>query len=65
MNDQTPTPRPISIGLRLPKSLHEKVKEAAAERDVSANWLIVQAVREFLPRLLPVDEVRWTRSDHG
>jgi predicted HicB family RNase H-like nuclease len=51
----------ISIGLRIEPELHEAVKAAAEERDVSVNWLINKAIEDLLSRLLPVEEIRWTR----
>lgn len=51
-----------SAGYRLPTDLHERLMAAAAERDVSANFLVVKAVDHFLDRLLPVEEMRWTRD---
>lgn len=48
--------------LRLPHELHARVRAAAEERDVSINWLVVKAVEDFLPRLIPVDEFRLTRE---
>lgn len=49
-----------STAIRLPADLHERLVAAAEEREVSMNFLITQAVREFLDRLLPVEEIRWT-----
>jgi predicted HicB family RNase H-like nuclease len=51
----------VSTGLRLPVELHARLTTAAAERDVSATWLIERALTEFLDHLIPVDEIRWTR----
>jgi predicted HicB family RNase H-like nuclease len=50
-----------TTAVRLPESLHAELTKAAEERDVSVNWLVVRAIEDFLPRLLPVDEIRWTR----
>ena len=30
--------------------------------DVSVNWLVNRAVEQFLPRLIPADEIQWTRD---
>lgn len=46
---------------RLPESLHEQVKAAAAERGMSMNDLLIIALEDVLPRLLPPGEIRWTR----
>lgn len=56
-------PDTIPTGLRLPLDLNDQLEQAAIERDVSKNWLIVRALRDFLPRLVPVDEIEWTRKD--
>lgn len=50
----------VQTQVRLPPELHEALKQAADQRDVSTNWLVVKALQEFLPRLLPPDEIRWT-----
>lgn len=50
-----------NIGLRLPAELHDRLSEAADDRDVSINWLMTKAIEEFLDRLIPADEMRWTR----
>lgn len=47
--------------IRLPSEMHAELKSAAAERDVSVNWLVNLAVREMLERLIPVEELRFTR----
>jgi predicted transcriptional regulator len=60
--------RPVEYGertntaIRFPPELHERVQTAAKERDVSMNWLVNKAVADFLDRLIPVDEMKWTRS---
>lgn len=51
-----------STSIRFPPELHEKLAAAAEERDLSLNFLVVRAVDEFLDRLIPVDEIRWTRD---
>ncbi len=52
----------VTTAFRLPKELHEKLTEAAAERDLSANFLAVKALEEFLDNLVPADELRLTRN---
>ena len=55
--------RPTTYGerngtaIRFEKELHEQLKAAAAERDVSINWLVNRACRAFLAQLVPVDEL--------
>lgn len=54
--------RRTSTGVRFEPELHERLSEAAADRDLSVNFLVNLAVRELLDRLIPADEVRWTRE---
>ncbi len=53
--------RRVSSGYRIAPELHERLLAAAAERDLSVNVLITKAIEDYLPRLLPVDEIKWTR----
>lgn len=73
MAEEGVEPRPIgrprsepknrtATAIRLRPELHAGLAKAAEEREVSINWLINRAVADFLPRLLPVDEIRWTRD---
>jgi len=50
-----------TTAIRFPDELHERLKQAADERDVSINFLVVKAVEESLGRLLPPEEFRLTR----
>jgi predicted transcriptional regulator len=50
-----------ATGIRLPDSLLERLRVAADERDVSMNWLAVRAIRDYLDRLIPIDEFKLTR----
>lgn len=50
-----------ATGLRLPKDLHDRLKEAADERDLSVNFLIVKAVEDLLENLIPANELKITR----
>ncbi|MBW3536852.1 MAG: ribbon-helix-helix domain-containing protein [Actinobacteria bacterium] len=52
----------VTTAFRLPKDLHAKLTEAAAERDLSANFLAVKALEEFLDNLVPADQLRLTRN---
>ena len=54
--------RRTTTAIRLPDDLHDRLVAAAAERDVSANFLVNKAVAQFLDRLIPIDEMRWTRD---
>jgi predicted HicB family RNase H-like nuclease len=51
----------VGVQIRMPTDLHVQLKQAANEHDLSMNFLCVQALRDFLPRLLPADEWRLTR----
>lgn len=62
MNAKDPPVRSRSTtGVRFPAELHAALVEAAADREVSVNWLVNRAVEDFLSRLLPADEIVWTR----
>lgn len=52
----------MTTAIRFPEPLHERLKEAADERDLSINFLVVKACEEFVDRLLPAEEMRFTRS---
>lgn len=52
----TDEPR-VTTAVRLPESLHTRLHEAAAERDVSANLLVTRALDTYLDALPPVDDV--------
>jgi predicted transcriptional regulator len=56
-----------TISLRLPESLHRKVRELAKSEDVSINQLITTALAEKMSALMTVDylEERGARGDHG
>jgi hypothetical protein len=47
----------VATAVRLPRALHEQLHEAADERQVAANLLIVKAIERFLAQLTPVDEL--------
>jgi predicted HicB family RNase H-like nuclease len=51
-----------TTAIRFPDSVHDQLKAAADERDLSINFLVVKAVEEFLERLLPPEEFRLTRA---
>jgi predicted transcriptional regulator len=56
-----------TISLRLPESLHKKVRELAKSEDVSINQLITTALAEKLSALMTVDylQERAARGDRG
>jgi len=47
-----------TISLRLPDSLHKKVRELAKSEDVSINQLIATALAEKMSALMTVDYLR-------
>jgi predicted transcriptional regulator len=51
----------VILSVRVDPELHRQVADAARERDVSQAWLVARALEEFLPRLIPVAEIVWTR----
>ena len=56
-----------TISLRLPESLHKKVRELARAEDISINQLITTALAEKMSALMTVDylEGRAARGDRG
>lgn len=50
-----------TTAIRFPEQVHDRLKEAAEQRGLSINFLVVKAVEDFLERLLPADEFRLTR----
>lgn len=53
-----------TISLRLPESLHKKVRELAKAEDVSINQLITTALAEKMSALMTVDYLE-ERAAHG
>ena len=51
-----------ATAIRFPQQLHDDLVKAAEERGLSVNFLVTEAVKEFLPRLTPVEEFSLTRS---
>jgi predicted HicB family RNase H-like nuclease len=47
----------VTTAVRLPASLHDRLRDCALERDVSVNLLVTKAVESYLGQLPPVDEV--------
>lgn len=46
-----------ATAVRLPESVHRRLHDAADERDVSANRLVVNAIERYLDELPPVEQV--------
>jgi predicted transcriptional regulator len=51
----------VTTAVRLPASLHDKLRQAADERELSANYLIVRAIEDYLDRLIPAEEFTLVR----
>jgi predicted transcriptional regulator len=45
----------IATAVRLPESIHRRLHQAALERDVSANLLVIRAVGSYLDTLPSAD----------
>ncbi len=59
----TTTPdKPLCTGIRFPKDLLEQLKVAAADRDVSLNWLVVRLCKESMEKLIPEEDFRLVRD---
>lgn len=52
----------VGLGIRIDHELHQRLVSAADEREVSVNWLVKRAIVDYLNRLIPVDEMKWTRE---
>ena len=51
----------VSISTRIPRELHEQLRAEADARMLSINWIVLRAIEDFVPRLIPVEEFRLTR----
>lgn len=47
----------VTTAVRLPESVHSRLRDAATDRDVSANLIITRAVTEYLERLPAAEQV--------
>lgn len=47
--------------IRLTPELHERLRDAADDRELSVNWMVTRAIEDFLDRLIPADELALTR----
>lgn len=50
-----------ATAIRFPDQLHEELRAKATEYEFSINYLVVKAVEDFLPRMIPADELKLTR----
>jgi hypothetical protein len=55
----------VTTAVRVPKTLHDRARAVAQERQVGMNLLVVRALEEYLDRLVPVDELVRTRDERG
>jgi predicted HicB family RNase H-like nuclease len=62
MPRKKPDEERVTTAVRFPKTLHLRLHEAANARELSANFLIVKAVEQYLERLIPSEEFRLTRD---
>ena len=46
----------LTTAVRLPEALHQRLQEAALERDVSVNLLVVKAIERYLDQPIPLDQ---------
>jgi predicted HicB family RNase H-like nuclease len=60
--DETHRRTRSATAIRFPEELHEQLRAKADEYEFSINYLVVKAVEDFLPRMIPADELRLTRS---
>ena len=51
-----------ATAIRFPQNVHDELRTAAEEYELTVNWLVVQAVREFLANRVPADEMSFTRA---
>lgn len=58
-------PRKSGTAIRFKPEIHEALTTAAAERDLSVNYLVNRAVEDFLRRLIPADELTLVRPPGG
>jgi predicted HicB family RNase H-like nuclease len=51
----------VATAIRIPRPLHERLKQAAEERQVAVNLLAVKALEDYVDRLIPVEDLQLTR----
>jgi predicted HicB family RNase H-like nuclease len=58
-----PSPRDgrTNTAIRFKPEVYAALAKAAEEREVSMNWIVNRAVVDYIDRLLPPEEVKWTR----
>lgn len=60
-HSESARPTRTATAIRFPEPLHDRLRHAADERDLSVNYMVVKAVEDFLERLIPADELKLTR----
>lgn len=50
----------VTTAIRVPEQLHRQLAQAADERDLSVNYLVVRAIEDFMDRLIPAEELKLT-----
>lgn len=60
-DDMTHRKNRSATAIRFPDQLHEELRAKATEYEFSINYLVVKAVEDFLPRMIPADELKLTR----
>jgi hypothetical protein len=53
----------IATAVRLPEQLHERIRKAAGERQVSVNFLVERAIERYLDQMVPAGELQLHRDD--
>ena len=53
----------IQLGVRVPAALRDQLNEAAVARDLSAAYLVRRAIEDYLARMIPPEEIQWTKPD--
>jgi len=52
----------VATAVRLPESVHRRLREAAANRDISVNLLVTRAVTDLLDRLPTAESALGSRA---
>lgn len=53
------------LTIRLTPDLHDRLRDAAEDRDLSVNWLVTRAIEDFLDRLIPAEDLSLVRRSDG
>lgn len=58
-----PRAQRVNTAIRIHPDIYEKLKAEAEAREVSINYLVNAALKDFLPRLIPLNEFTLVRKD--